>query len=202
MTDPRIILLLVAAGLLSGIVGLEIAGGTGAADSSTIAARPRPEKTPTIPRLPSSPAPNTVTTSLARPLFSPIRRPPEVAQSGSGESELKDKRLAGIVVEPNRRLAIFAVTGAKPLTVREGDDVGGWRVETITAREVSVRGPGGTQTLQPKLDFNAVPPPRKQPAEPVPQAPARPFQGSATRPQNTGAVQPNFNTGTARHNRE
>jgi hypothetical protein len=60
-------------------------------------------------------------------------------------------------------LAIFAVTGAKPLVVKEGADIDGWQIETITPDDVSLRGPGGTKTLRPIMDsspmFHATPPP-------------------------------------------
>ena len=69
-----------------------------------------------------------------------------------------DTRLAGIVTEPGHRFAIFAPTGAKPMIVTEGDTVSGWRVDSITPREVSLSGPGGTKTLQPKIDPNLAPP--------------------------------------------
>jgi hypothetical protein len=129
-----------------------------------------------------------LTAILARPLFSQTRRPPDVVQAANaGGAELSDKRLAGIVIEPDRRLAIFAVTGAKPLTVSEGDSVNGWRVERITPTEISLAGPGGTRTLQPTLDPNHVVPQRQpraaaavpRPAVPPGHAPAPPGRAAA-----------------------
>ena len=98
-------------------------------------------------------------TILARPLFSTTRRPPPAQRRPGGRhSTFDDTRLAGIVTEPGHRFAIFAPAGAKPLIVSEGDTVSGWRVDSITAREVSLSGPGGTKTLQPKIDPNLAPP--------------------------------------------
>ncbi|HVB18132.1 MAG TPA: hypothetical protein VNF04_16470 [Stellaceae bacterium] len=102
-----------------------------------------------------------LTAALARPLFSPTRRPP-VAE-GPVDFDLSDKRLAGIVIEAGRRLAIFAVTGAKPLTLSEGEIVNGWEIENITPQEVSLRGPAGTRTLQPKPDGRLI---RRAPSPP------------------------------------
>jgi general secretion pathway protein N len=100
-----------------------------------------------------------VTTILARPLFSSTRRPPPTAAGGSaGDSDLANTRLTGIVTAPGRRFAIFAVSGDKPLRVAEGEAVSGWRIENISPREVSLSGPSGSKTLQPKVDPNLVVP--------------------------------------------
>jgi hypothetical protein len=99
-----------------------------------------------------------VATTLARPLFSSTRRPPP---RGGAEADtdtgLADTRLTGIVTEPGHRIAIFAPANAKAVTVTEGESVSGWRIESITPREVSLSGPGGVKTLQPKVDPNLVP---------------------------------------------
>ena len=89
---------------------------------------------------------------LSRPLFSSTRRPPQSAVNDGPSADLGDTRLTGIVTEPERRLAIFAVNGAKPLKLSEGEAVSGWRIDSITPREVSLSGPGGTKTLEPKVD--------------------------------------------------
>jgi hypothetical protein len=92
-------------------------------------------------------------TVLGRPLFSSSRRPPQIAANdGGGTSDLADTRLTGIVTEPGRSIAIFAVNGAKPLKLTEGEAVSGWRIESITPREVALSGPGGAKTLAPKND--------------------------------------------------
>jgi hypothetical protein len=115
-----------------------------------------------------------ITTILARPLFSSTRRPPPPNDAPSEDTSFSDTRLAGIVTEPGYRFAIFAPPGAKPLTVKEGDTVSGWRVDSITPLAVSLSGPGGTKTLQPKIDPNLIPPA----APPTAQA-ARPAQPAA-----------------------
>lgn len=112
--------------------------------SRATAAAPRPSAAPQLDKL--------VATTLARPLFSATRRPPAAEDKNSGDDDLGNMRLTGIVVAPDHRFAIFAVTGAKPLAVSEGSDVSGWRVDGITQREVSLSGPGGVKTLQPKPD--------------------------------------------------
>jgi len=68
--------------------------------------------------------------------------------------------------------------------VTEGEAVSGWRVESITPHEVSLSGPGGTKTLEPKLDANLVQqpppqPPAANPGAPGARGPARPAPAAA-----------------------
>jgi hypothetical protein len=113
---------------------------------------------------------------LGRPLFSSTRRPSLHSSGPAADSGLSDTRLTGIVTEPGHRFAIFAITGGKPLIVTEGDTVGGWHVDNITPHDVSVSGPEGTKTLQPKIDPSLVPPP----PPPVPAA-VRPMAATGPR---------------------
>jgi hypothetical protein len=134
---------------------------------------------PALHQLPITPPTPQIAAILARPLFSPSRRPPQ-AKGGkmADDTGLADSRLAGIVIEPGHRFAIFAPEGAKLLTVTEGQTVSGWRIEAITPRDVSLTGPDGTRTLQPKFDPNLAPPPqptpRAAPAFPIPNFRAAP----------------------------
>jgi hypothetical protein len=178
------ILLLAGCGLFAAILAVEAtrpltadtegaaAGSPAPAVDLPAAARARPG-----PRLEAM-----VTEILARPLFSSTRRPSPHSSGPAGDSALDDDRLTGIVTAPGYRFAIFAPAGAKPIVVREGDSIAGWRVEGITPHDVSLSGPAGTKTLQPKIDPNLVPPPPPGPpavappgARPVPLAqPPRP----------------------------
>jgi hypothetical protein len=146
MIDPRIALFGVGSLLFGALIVVQLT--TGAQEGLTVAPAVArrdggPSKQPSLP----PPIEPLVTTILARPLFSPERRPPEGPRSAG--ADLKDKRFAGIVIEPYRRLAIFAVTGAKPLTVTEGDSVDGWRIESITPDEIALVSTQGSRTLQP-----------------------------------------------------
>lgn len=157
MIDRLALFLLLAGCVLFGaIVFAEIHPRPGA-EAAANPVRVRPDVPPAIRGRSDVRYDELVATALSRPLFSSTRRPP---QSGGGPaaSELTDTRLTGIVTEPGRRIAIFAPAGAKPLTVGEGETVSGWRVDSITPREVSLSGPGGTRTVQPKFDPNLAPP--------------------------------------------
>lgn len=198
MIDPRVGILVAGCALFGGIVISELLTAV-ETNPSMFAATPRASNNFAIAQRP--PPADLAAANLARPLFSPTRRPPDVASSSPSDPELTDKRLAGIVLEPDRRLAIFAVNGAKPLTVTEGDNVNGWRIETITAEQISLRGPGGTRTLRTKMDTSPVVPRPQLPARP--QAPARSAPPDAATAQTPVAVPPNLNVGAQlRRNRE
>lgn len=128
-----------------------------------------------------------VATILARPLFSPTRRPAENAAEGRTETSLSDMRLTGILVTADQRLAIFAASSDKPLVRSEGETISDWRIDTISTQSVSLSGPNGTTTLEPKSDPNlvrlrvAAQPAAPQPAgatnsqpQPAPTTPVRP----------------------------
>ena len=176
MIDRLVLLLLVGGCLLFGAILIIELAPAGAEDAVVAQAAARSDAANPATRRQNPRPEELVATALARPLFSSTRRPPQDAPSGAAaDSDLSDARLTGIVTTPGRRIAIFAVNGDKPLKVAEGDAVSGWRIESITPREVSLSGPSGTKTLQPKLDPNFSPtagqPPIGQPGGRVPIAP-------------------------------
>jgi general secretion pathway protein N len=98
-----------------------------------------------------------VQTSLAQPLFSVIRRPPDQpAGDRAPGPELPNLRLTGIIIEPEYHLAIFAVPGGKPLARAEGETINEWRLESVGPNQVSLSGPNGITILEPKADPNLV----------------------------------------------
>jgi general secretion pathway protein N len=196
MTDRLPIYLLLAGCLIFGgviVVDLEAATDDGVA----VSARTAPTGAAVaVRRQPGTHVDELLATVLSRPLFSSTRRPPQSAASdGPSSADLGDTRLTGIVTEPGHHLAIFAVKGANPLRVTEGEAVSGWRIESITPREVSLSGPGGTKTLEPKVDPNLVPPPAPtSAANPVARPPVQPPVAAAPPPRPgvppTGLVPP------------
>jgi hypothetical protein len=157
MIDRLAIYLLLAGSLtFGGIIYKEIEPATGD-NVAPREVREQSNSAPAVHRQPSTRLDELLAAILARPLFSSNRRPPQTAaKDGATSSDLADTRLTGIVTAPGRRVAIFAVNGAKPLTLTEGEDVSGWHIESITPREVSLTGPDGTKTLEPKIDPNLV----------------------------------------------
>ncbi len=88
---------------------------------------------------------------LARPLFDPNRRPVE-AEAGSTPALDGLPRLAGVLVSPTGRIAIFAAASkGSPISLSEGGKIGPFIVENISAGQVVVKGPDGTRTLHPSF---------------------------------------------------
>jgi hypothetical protein len=165
MIERLAVYLLLAGCLALGAIIFSELEPAGPDEIATIKAAAKPDADHAV-RRPQNPQPDELLAiTLARPLFSSTRRPPQSAtDDAAGDKDLADKRLTGIVTEPGHRIAIFAVTGAKPLILTEGETVSGWRIESITPLEVSLSGPGGNMTLQPKLDPNLVATPKPPPA--------------------------------------
>jgi hypothetical protein len=122
-----------------------------------------------------------VTTVLARPLFSPDRRPAPAAANVNGGTARGLPRLTGILVGPFGRSAIFAAdSAAKPIVVQEGGHVAAYTVRSIEAAQVQLSGPNGAQVLHPSFDAAPASPtvsPTASPTSPPPprrvgQAPA------------------------------
>lgn len=86
---------------------------------------------------------------LARPLFSPDRKP--VAANARSAAGLP--RLTGIVVTGTRRVAIFAgSSGGHPTVVEAGSEIGVYHVMDIADGTVTVAGPEGTTVIKPVFD--------------------------------------------------
>ena len=86
--------------------------------------------------------------SLARPLFSPDRRPAAVGAAAASAPDNALPRLTGIMVTPAGRSAIFA-GGPRALVVVEGGRVGNFTVRTIEPNQVILLGPDGTRLIRP-----------------------------------------------------
>jgi hypothetical protein len=178
MIDRLVIYLLLAGCLVFGAIVFVELKPTATEKTAPAAVSGRSGAAPTVRGQPSTRLDELVAMALARPLFSSTRRPPPSGANDVASSDLADARLTGIVTAPGHHVAIFAVNGAKPLRLTEGEAVSGWRIDSITPRKVSLSNPGGTKILEPKLDPNLVQPPAPTPvANSGAHAPAQPSPG-------------------------
>jgi hypothetical protein len=141
---------------------------SGALDEAPASGSPVREQPQSPPASSSSTAPSDqvarhVATILARPLFSPSRRPPAVGASSTATSLT---RLTGVILSPAGKNAIFAgPVGAKPLVIGEGDRISRFLVERIEVGAVILTGAEGEQVLHPAYDPS--PPPKRPTPSPI-----------------------------------
>lgn len=155
--------LLVLAGGLIAMIVWEIANGP---RGDITPERVRPPMTTAATQTPKADRTHDwIATVLARPLFSPDRRPATEAETNAGLSGLP--RLTGILVGPFGRSAIFANPGRKSIIVGEGGRISIYTVKSIEAAQIRLIGPEGAQVLRPTFEAtadkaeNATPSPRR-----------------------------------------
>ncbi len=91
-------------------------------------------------------------TVLARPLFSPQRRPPAPA-AAAAQAATTLPRLSGILVGPGGARAIFAPDGGgKPIVLSPGARLDGGVIRAIGVGGVVLARAGGEQVLRPRFD--------------------------------------------------
>lgn len=90
-------------------------------------------------------------TILARPLFSPDRRPARSSLAPSANADqVMLPRLSGVIVSGAHHLAIFAGSkDGKPIVVVAGQTVGDWSVKAIESDGVVLTDADGSQKLHP-----------------------------------------------------
>jgi len=155
---------------------------------------------PTPLRIPSRPAAaapgvqrEALAAILARPLFSPGRRP-AAGPTAAAAPPAALPRLTGTILHGSDRSVIFAPAGGgKPVVAHEGTEVGGYKVQAIQAGSVTVSGPDGVHVLRPAFDPQstavgtpALPPGATGPGLPNLQG-LRGFAGLPTPPQAASA---------------
>ena len=142
-------LLVIAAGL-GAVVAWELQGSGGTPRTAPPTARP--DAGAPAPAVAGQDVAALAAVALARPLFSPDRRPGRnagPAQAGPPPAPLP--RLSGILVTPAGRSAIFAGQPAST-AVREGARIGTYEVRSIEPGQVTLLGPDGPRIVRPSFD--------------------------------------------------
>ena len=93
---------------------------------------------------------------LARPLFSPGRRPAAEA-AGPAAAAAALPRMTGVIVTPAGRRAIFVNGAGKPTVVTEGERIGAYAVQSIEAGRVTLAGPDGQRVVATAFDPKPAP---------------------------------------------
>jgi len=101
--------------------------------------------------------PDFVDDILARPLFAlnrkPVALPSNAPSPVAGPAGTTVPRLAGVIMTSDAKFAIFQPRDpAKPVSVEEGDDIAGRKVQSIDFEEVVLLGPDGEEHLHPTPD--------------------------------------------------
>jgi len=147
------ILLLLLCMALGGAIYAEIAAGDGAADFAAMNRSPGPVDTgpPATTRESLIIAPlDSYAEMVARPIFSPARRPPSAAMvDAPSVTSVGGLVLSGIVVSGDERFAIvLSGSPPKPVRIVEGQELQGWTVHAITADRIVLRNGEATRELR------------------------------------------------------
>ncbi len=127
---------------LAAVLSFELRHGAGEAGREREVSRaeyPEPDRPQPSATSSTASAESRAKSLLARPLFSPARRPADgvVQDAPSPASPLP--RLSGVIVTPAERWAIFVSSGGTPAALREGDRLNGFVVQGIRPGQVSLR---------------------------------------------------------------
>ena len=146
-------LLLSLAALLSAVLALELLAGPGPDAGGDAPPVALPVAAAAASAADDDPA-GLARTVLARPLFSPARRPAAAAGGGAGDTL---PRLAGVVVAPGGGRAIFAPAAGRPLVVPEGGRIGRYVVRAIVPGQVTLSDAGRDLVIRPSLARGIMP---------------------------------------------
>jgi len=85
---------------------------------------------------------------LKRPLFTQGREPPEQKVVKKEPPKLQG-RLAGVMMRPDTREALFTRPSGRPIAVKEGEVIDGWKVASIQSDRVVLTSEFGEQVVKP-----------------------------------------------------
>jgi hypothetical protein len=98
---------------------------------------------------------------LERPLFSPTRDlpdpPPDTTEPPQSAPPQLGARLAGVMIRPGVREALFARVGQKPIPVKIGGEIDGWTIAAIELDRVVLANAFGSQIVRPTSGVRLIP---------------------------------------------
>lgn len=179
------------AAALAGVLAIELQ--TLFVSSQEAVSAPTPLRIPSRPVAGAGVQREALAAILARPLFSPGRRPAAAATAAAAPTAALP-RLTGTIVHGSDRSVIFMPAGGgRAVVAHEGMKVGGYKVQAIQAGSVTMSGPDGVHVLRPAfgpqstaIGTPALPPGAAGPGLPNLQG-LRGFAGLPTPPQAASA---------------
>lgn len=110
---------------------------------------------------PEAPPVQSLAVAWERPLFNPERTPDAQRAGAPTGSDLPGILLTGIVIDGERRVALFKQQGGPSLALKEGATLrGSWKIRRIEARRVELYNDSESHVMQlltPRLPGSAMP---------------------------------------------
>jgi len=159
--ERRLASLAVVTGVFSAVIVLEIKGIIMDSDPfpsiASVTAKAKPKSHPEMSsKIEDNKVQKELAAALARPLFTPGRHVTDLAAAGTAEAPLQQPRLAGIIITPTTKLAIFTSGGGgNSIIVTEGQHIANSVVESILPSTVRLLGPAGETVLSATFDHSA-----------------------------------------------
>ncbi len=163
--------------ILGGLIGLELRGAALSPAGEGGSVRSKAHALTAAESSPSEGNATWVKEVLARPLFNPTRTPPAAPVTAVGTVAALP-RLAGIMISPAEKEAVFMPAKGQPIVAKEGGAVGVFTVRLITADTVVVSGPHGFTVLHTAFTTSTAP----DAAAPPPPSPFSVFGGISGTP--------------------
>lgn len=154
-------ILRIALGAICVVLGLSILG-EWALSVPDVAALPNdpPSASVTFAPMPSIDADDLTKTILDHPLFTASRMPPaapQMPQAAAKTAPQLHARLAGMIVGPDDREALFARDAGPVVAVHEQQEIDGWKVASIDAEKVVLQSDFGERVLHPTEGLHVAP---------------------------------------------
>jgi hypothetical protein len=107
-------------------------------DPASVQARRRAIAMPDL-RLPAAPPLAALSETLARPLFSPARRPLPAPSGAPADSASPASALVAVALGPGRSAAILKLASGGTAVLMQGERIEGWTLAAVSPHSVTLR---------------------------------------------------------------